>query len=268
MVPPRQPFGARAGRREAEAQQQDREREHHVGQAREDRVDRAAVEAGDQPDRDADDHREAGRDERDLERDPGAVDRAREDVATELVDAEPVLGGRSGRAAEEVERVRVLRLRIGRAEDRDDHRREDRHEDQGDDEAQRRHRDLVAAQPAPEELERRARGDRRLARAAALDDDRVLVLLVDQPDGIARAHGRAPALQMPLMKMSIPPASPGSPRPDANEQFPKQSFSRWPVFPATRLRSAGSVATPTPMSSVYDLPLPAPIAQSDRATPS
>src|SRR5215208_5030579 len=47
-------------------EQQDREREHDVDEPREDRVGPAAIEAGDQADDGADQHGEAGRDERDL----------------------------------------------------------------------------------------------------------------------------------------------------------------------------------------------------------
>ena len=51
-----------------------------------------------QADRHADDHDQRRRDERDLERDAAAVDRAAEHVAPELVDAER-MPGRAGRAA-------------------------------------------------------------------------------------------------------------------------------------------------------------------------
>ena len=163
--------GAGACGGEAEAEQQDREGEHHVGEPRQQRVGPAAVEAGDEADGHADDHGEAGGDERDLERDARAVDGAREDVAAEPVDAEGVLGGRAGRRAEDVERLRALDLRAGRADEADDHRREDRRQDQDDDERERGHRDLVASQPAPEQLHRRARGDLGLA-GRVLDEDR------------------------------------------------------------------------------------------------
>src|SRR5215207_9823379 len=106
--PPKQPSAA---------EQQDREGEHDVGQPREHRVDPSAEVPGEQPDRDADEHREAGRDERDLERDARAVDRAREDVPAETVDAERVLTGRAGRRPEDVQGLRALVLRAGRARD-------------------------------------------------------------------------------------------------------------------------------------------------------
>ena len=72
------------------AEQQDRERQHHVDRAREQRVDPAAVVAGDQADDDADEHAMRGRDDRHLERHARAVDVAREHVAAEVVDAERV----------------------------------------------------------------------------------------------------------------------------------------------------------------------------------
>jgi hypothetical protein len=65
--------------------------------------------------------------------------------------------------------------------------REDRHPDQQHDEAERDHRDLVPAQAAPEQLHRRARRDLLLG-AALLDDDRLVLGLVDEADGIAGAH--------------------------------------------------------------------------------
>ena len=89
-----------------------------------------------------------------------AVDHAGEHVAADLVDAEECASrARPGGQAEVVERVRVLR-RSGPARRRlDDQRREDRDQDQQDDEAERRHRDLVATEAAPEQLQRRARRD-------------------------------------------------------------------------------------------------------------
>ena len=129
---------AGAGRRQAEAEEQDREGQHHVDGARQQRVDPAAVEAGQQADDRADEDGDAGRDQGHLERDAGAVDRAREDVAAEAVDAERMLGGRAGRRAEDVERLRALHARAGRAGDLDDQRREDRDEDQQHDEARAR----------------------------------------------------------------------------------------------------------------------------------
>jgi hypothetical protein len=76
-----------------------------------------------------------------------------------LVDAEEVLPTRPGRAPERL--VQPARPRAGRrrAEELDDEWREDRHEDEQHDERQRRERDAIPAQPAPEELKRRARGD-------------------------------------------------------------------------------------------------------------
>ena len=77
-----------------------------------------------------------------------AVDDAREDVAATLVDAEPVLGGGAGGRAEVVEQVRVLDVRIRRAGDLDDQRREDRDEHCEHDDAGRDHRDAVTRETA------------------------------------------------------------------------------------------------------------------------
>src|SRR5215217_441747 len=171
-------------------------------------VDPAAVEAGDQADRHADHDRGAGRDERHLERDSGAVDRAREDVAAEPVDAERVLAGRARRRAEDVERLRALRLGVGRAGDRHDRRREESHRDEQDDEDERDHRDLVAAQAAPEELHRRARRDPLLG-GALLDYDALVVGLVYEPGGIAGAHASALTVRgaMSMMFSLLRPAT-------------------------------------------------------------
>src|SRR5918994_1086855 len=49
----------------------------------------------------------------DQDRDPRAVDRAAEHVAPQVVDAEPMLGARTGGRSEDVERLTVLEVRIG-----------------------------------------------------------------------------------------------------------------------------------------------------------
>ena len=84
-------------------------------------------------------------------------------------------------------------------------------------------------------------GDRAVIAALAgaalcVDDDVVIVLLMDEPGRIARAHGRASALSAPMMKMSIPPATP--------RQFPGRARRNWfpkrppaAAFPATHRRA-------------------------------
>ena len=98
---------------------------------------------------------------RHLERHARAVDRAREDVAAEAVDAEPVLArtGRSAcrrrrapRSSARADRARRRSLTISGAKNAMKMSRTMKRE--------RDHRDLVPAQPAPEQLHRRARGDR------------------------------------------------------------------------------------------------------------
>ena len=94
------------------------------------------------------------------ERHARAVEHAREHVAAERVDAEDVVRARAGRRPERVERLRVLVVRAGGADELDDQRREDRREHQEHDEDPRRERHLVLLQPAPEQLQRRAGRDR------------------------------------------------------------------------------------------------------------
>jgi hypothetical protein len=68
-----------------------REGEHHVHEPHHDGVDDAAAVAADQAEGDAAGEGDRRRDEADGERDAGAVDDAREDVAADLVGAEPEL---------------------------------------------------------------------------------------------------------------------------------------------------------------------------------
>ena len=125
----------RARRRDPQGEQKDRERQRDVDHARDHGVGRAAVETGEQAGHDAEPDGERGRDERDLERDPRAVDDAREDVAPDRVDAEQEVARGAGRRPEVgVEHLGVLRVRRV-AEELHDPRREDRHEDLEHDEA-------------------------------------------------------------------------------------------------------------------------------------
>src|SRR5439155_17602494 len=131
----------------------------HVDQAREGRVDPAPVVAGDHPYGHADRDRDRGCHERHLERDACAVEDAREDVAAERIDSEDVVAAGPCGGAERVEHLGVLVVWPRRPNELDDERREDREQDQEDDESRRGQRDLVVAQPPPEELERRSRRD-------------------------------------------------------------------------------------------------------------
>ena len=170
--PPRQPLPSAHAEARPIANSRTGKGENDVHQARQQRVDPAAEEARDRADRDPDQDRDTGGDERDLQRDLRPVDHAGEDVATELVDAERVRGARTGRLAEDVERalragaVVVRRVGPGDPEQLDDRPREDGHEDQDHDEDQRRHRDSVRAEAPPEQLHRRAGND--LARPRGL----------------------------------------------------------------------------------------------------
>ena len=100
---------------------------------------------------------------------------------------------------------------------------------------------LVAAQPAPEQLHRRARGDLPLAGCLPVDDDRLVVLLMDEPGGIARAHGRAPALRgdamVKMLSLLRRPAVPGRHATNVPLGPPGGCLPRG-------LRRRGSVATP------------------------
>ena len=139
-------------------------------------VDPAAVEARQQADDRAHDGGDGGSEDPDLQRDPRAVDRAREDVAAELIDAEWMGGARAQRAAERVGGVGVIDVRTRDTEELDDQRREDRDEDEQDDESGRDHGDAVRAEPPPEQLARRPRRDL----LAAQLDYVVRGLLLDQ----------------------------------------------------------------------------------------
>ena len=100
------PVPERARRGQPDRQQQVRNRQPGIDRARDERVDPAAVVAGEQPEEDPDHGGDRGRDERHQQRDPGAVDDPAEHVAADLIDPEQVGRARSGRLAEDVERVR------------------------------------------------------------------------------------------------------------------------------------------------------------------
>ena len=86
-------------------------REHDVHRAHQNRLDPLAGVARDQADERPGRDREADRDEADPDRDARAVDDAREDVAAQLVGAEPVRAARGLRALREVLPERVVRAR-------------------------------------------------------------------------------------------------------------------------------------------------------------
>ena len=93
-------------------EQQDREGEQHVDQARERRCrpSRGSSRRSCRSTTPISD-RDRRRDDRHRERHPGAVEDPREHVAAELVDAERVLAARAGRGSELVERLGVLVVR-------------------------------------------------------------------------------------------------------------------------------------------------------------
>ena len=121
------PGPERAGRGQADGQQQVRNGQPRVDRARDHRVDPAAVVAGEQPTEDP----EHGRDRRSRRPPrPATPGRRRacaaEHVAADLVDAEQVGRARPGRLTEDVQRALVGRVRPRRAHQRADQRREDR----------------------------------------------------------------------------------------------------------------------------------------------
>ena len=83
---------------ERDDQDVERERDDDVDEPARDRVDRAAVVAGEQAERRADHEREEHGEERDAQVGARAVDEPRPDVAAELVGAEPVRRRRARRA--------------------------------------------------------------------------------------------------------------------------------------------------------------------------
>ncbi len=140
-------LGARSGDRDQrDAEQQQREREHDVGEAHQHRVDDPAHVAGDRPDRDADQRGEAGGDDSDQQRDARAEDQARQDVPAVGVGAEqePAVAG-SDRGALCGEPVGVGVQRVVRCEQRG----EDRHDGEQQHDHHRDERDRVGLQAAP-----------------------------------------------------------------------------------------------------------------------
>ena len=111
-------------RHDGQGEDERREGQAGVGAAHEQVVDAAAAEARHEPDHQRQDEGDAHRLEGDLHGDPGAVDQPGEDVATEVVGAEPVAGADAGVRVGQVLGVRV----VGRDPRREDRR--NRHEHQ------------------------------------------------------------------------------------------------------------------------------------------
>ncbi len=151
ISPPEAPLRGHPARRdEAEREQEHRQRQDDVDRARDDRVDLAPVEARQDPERDADERREAGREEGDEQGRAGAVHDPDEQVAPGRVGTEPVLGVRTQWDAERVElrEVHVVRVVGERGDDRCEQADRDHHEH--DDEADER--EPVPAEAPPEQL--------------------------------------------------------------------------------------------------------------------
>ena len=142
-------------RRQRDGQDQERDRQHGVGDAADDGVDPAAAVARQQPDRHAEPERDRDRDDAGQQRGARAEDHAREEIAARFVGAEPVL--QRGRLADR--RPALLGRVVGRDQRREDG---DQHEQHDDDEAE--HRALALQQTPP--------GARARALLAQLDDQR------------------------------------------------------------------------------------------------
>jgi hypothetical protein len=123
-----------------------RERQHHVADTHQERIEPAAKEAREQAEHDADEDRDHDRHQPDHQRDARAVDQRREDVAALVVGAEQVLaralvdpGRRQARIAE-FERCKVERV-VGR-----DPAREHRAENADEGDQSRQHGDRRGAE--------------------------------------------------------------------------------------------------------------------------
>ena len=132
------------------------EGEQHVADAHDDALRPSFVVSGDEAQHRADDGADGNRDEAGGQRNPRAHHDAAEDVASERIDAEPVL--QRGQRIEAVVVEEILRVV------RDDPRREDRDDDEQQHENAGRDRDVLLLELAPELGPRRA--NRRV-----LDDD-------------------------------------------------------------------------------------------------
>ena len=133
-------------------EQHARKGEQHVDQPHDHGVDAAADIARHDADRHADRHRERDREHAFDQRDARAVDDAREQVAAELVGAEPVLGRRRHQHVHQVVLVGI----VGR-----DQRREDAAEHEHQHDREPRQREPRAAQLPQREARRAVAGDAR-----------------------------------------------------------------------------------------------------------
>jgi hypothetical protein len=88
-------------RRQDDQQWQQRQGDDAVGQTHQEGVQRAAVVAGQEPERGADHGGEERGGQPDQQRHPAAVEQAQQQVAAELVGAQPVRGGRRLKARQQ-----------------------------------------------------------------------------------------------------------------------------------------------------------------------
>ena len=178
---------------DGQGEQKDRKGQQDVHEAGQHRVAPSAVVAGHQSHHHADDERDQRGADSHHQRDPSAVDDARQHVTPLVVGAEQkaVVPGPHRDAGERQPGIGVLVVRPV-ADERGQQRGEDGHEDEKHDEAQRDHGDPVMAEPGPGQLPRRAPDDVRLVRRALFADDFVVVGLFDLLDPCVcseQAHG-------------------------------------------------------------------------------
>ena len=131
-------LAGRARGDDADREEQQRDRQDDVGHARDQRVDPAAVVAGQHAEHHAHEHRDAGRDDAHDQGHADPVDRADEDVAPAVVGAEPEGAGRPLRDAEDVRRLPLEQLVGSVPRDRRDRRARRSRRDQEQDERQAR----------------------------------------------------------------------------------------------------------------------------------
>ena len=148
-------------RRQHDQQRQQRQRDHRIGKAHQQRVDAAAEIACDDADQRAE-HRSRDRaDQADEQGHLAAVEQAQQKVAAELVGAQRMAGARDGEAAEQVDQVGIV------AEQRRDQRR--RQAGQREQHQHRRagHAQAMAQEAAQQHPAGRNAGTGRATRAAA-----------------------------------------------------------------------------------------------------
>src|SRR5439155_15249305 len=140
---------------DADRQQEERQRQHDVDEPRDEGVQLAAAEPGDQPQGDPDNERDPRGHDRDHQGGPRTVKRPDEDVATEAVDPEPrALARTQERHADIAGVVLVEVVRPAMDEELRECRAQEREGDQEQDDKSRADGEAVPPEAGPEELPR------------------------------------------------------------------------------------------------------------------